>query len=221
MKISNTGLLLIKSFEGLRTKAYRDSVGVLTIGYGHTKGVTEGQTITEEQATEFLRQDVATAEKSVNKWVDHYNLNQNQFDALVSFTFNCGGGNLTKLVDKGNRTLDEIATKILAYNKAGGKELAGLTRRRKAEQKLFLGEIENNVSRETLDGKNSVSSYYNIPKDKSLTLIDALKEIGVDTSFKNRAKIARENGFTSYSGLRNQNLQMRSLLYEGKLKKAN
>lgn len=136
LSISNNGLALIKKFEGCRLTAYQDSVGVWTIGYGHTSGVRKGQTITQSQADSFLKSDCASAEKSVNSY-SKYNWNQNQFDALVSFTFNCGSGNLKTLLNNGQRTIAEISAKITAYNKAGGKVLQGLVNRRTAEKDLF------------------------------------------------------------------------------------
>lgn len=135
MKTSQTGLKLIEEFEGCRLTAYQDSVGVWTIGYGHTKGVKRGQVITKEQAEHYLAQDVKNAEKNVSSFDSTYHWNQNQFDALVSFAFNLGS--INQLTANGKRTIAEISNKILAYNKAGGKELAGLTRRRKAEKLLF------------------------------------------------------------------------------------
>lgn len=137
MSISDTGLDIIKRFEGCKLTSYKDSVGVWTIGYGHTSGVTSGQTITQAQADAFLRSDCGTAEKAVNAYYARYQWNQNQFDALVSFTFNCGAGNLKTLLQGGTRTIAQISAKIPAYNKAGGKVLAGLTRRRAAEKELF------------------------------------------------------------------------------------
>ena len=90
MTISQTGLNLIKRFEGLRLTAYKDATGTLTIGYGHTgKDVREGQTITEEQAESLLRQDLKSSEYCVEQAAQAH-INQNQFDALVSFTFNVG-----------------------------------------------------------------------------------------------------------------------------------
>ena len=141
MKTSQKGIDLIKSFEGCRLTAYKDAVGVWTIGYGHTGGVKSGQKITQAQAEDFLKADLAKFEKAV----DALNMvfNQNQFDALVSFAFNCGAGNLNKLC-KG-RTKAEIASKMLLYNKAGGKVLAGLTRRRKAENELYNKPITQQV----------------------------------------------------------------------------
>lgn len=137
-KIGQAGLKLIMEFEGCRLAAYQCAAGVWTIGYGHTAGVYSGMTITQAQAEEYLKQDVAKFEKYVNNatYVPiTASLTQNQFDALVSFAYNCGAGNVKKLC-KG-RTAAQIATAMLQYNKAAGKELAGLTKRRKAEQKLF------------------------------------------------------------------------------------
>ena len=134
MKTSDKGIALIKSFEGCVLTAYKCPSGVWTIGYGHTAGVKEGQTITLAQAEEFLKSDLVKYENYVkNKGLS---LNQNQFDALVSFTYNCGAGNLTKLVN--GRTLKQIADALLLYNKSKGKILAGLVRRRQAERALFL-----------------------------------------------------------------------------------
>ncbi len=137
LSISNSGLSLIKRFEGCRLTAYQDSIGIWTIGYGHTSGVSKGQTITQVQADRYLKADCANAEKAVNKYHSKYHWNQNQFDALVSFTFNCGSGNLKKLLNNGQRTIAQISAKIPAYNKAGGKVLRGLVNRRAAEKELF------------------------------------------------------------------------------------
>jgi lysozyme len=134
------GLDLIKSFEGLRLSAYRDSVGIWTIGYGHTKGVKPGDTITVEQANDFLREDLRDAERAVND-LTFLNLTQSQFDALVSFTFNLGRGNLQastllRRVNEGD--FEGAAEEFLRWTKAGGKVLPGLVRRREAERALFL-----------------------------------------------------------------------------------
>lgn len=137
MKISKTGLDLIKSFEGCKLTAYKCPAGVLTIGYGHTgKDVKENLKITKEKAEQLLASDLTTFEKKVDKYQEKYNWNQNEFDALVSFAYNVG--NIDQLTQNGSRTKKEISEKMLLYNKAAGKELAGLTRRRKAEQELFL-----------------------------------------------------------------------------------
>lgn len=137
-KIGQAGLALIKQYEGCRLAAYKCSAGVWTIGYGHTAGVHSGMTITQAQADAYLQQDIAKFEGYANNpaYVPiTEQLNQNQFDALVSFAFNLGAGNLRKLC-KG-RTAAQIALAMPSYNKAAGKVLAGLTRRRKAEQALF------------------------------------------------------------------------------------
>ncbi len=143
--ISNEGLALIKKFEGCRLTAYQDSVGIWTIGYGHTANVAQGQTITQAQADNYLKSDCASAEKSVNGYNHKYHWSQNQFDALVSFTFNCGSGNLHTLLNHGQRTISEISAKITAYNKAGGKVLQGLVNRRKAEKELFDQHISSSA----------------------------------------------------------------------------
>src|SRR3954469_20242315 len=92
-EINRAGLDLIRSFEGIRLKAYQDSAGVWTIGYGHTKGVTAGQTCKLDQAMDWLRRDLAEAENSVSTLISHQ-ITDNQFAALVSWTFNLGAGNL-------------------------------------------------------------------------------------------------------------------------------
>lgn len=137
-KIGQAGLALIKQYEGCRLVAYRCAAGVWTIGYGHTAGVHSGMTITQAQADAYLQQDIAKFEGYVNNpaYVPiTEQLNQNQFDALVSFAFNLGAGNLRKLC-KG-RTAAQIAQAMTQYCKANGKVLAGLRRRRAAEQALF------------------------------------------------------------------------------------
>lgn len=136
MKISNAGVELIASFEGCKLNAYWDATGkVWTIGYGHTKNVKKGDVITKAQATQFLADDCADAERQVMRFDGIYHWNQNEFDALVSFAFNVGS--IDQLTAKGTRTRAEIAEKLPAYNKSGGVVLNGLTRRRIAEQKLF------------------------------------------------------------------------------------
>ncbi|MEO1621581.1 MAG: lysozyme [Cyanobacteria bacterium J06632_3] len=139
-RINAAGLELIKSFEGLRLNSYRDAVGVWTIGYGHTRTAGPGQRITLEQATNLLRNDVATFEKAVTRAV-RVPINANQFAALVSFAYNVGVGalNSSTLIRKLNvgDTLG-AADEFLRWNRAGGRVLAGLTRRRIAERALFL-----------------------------------------------------------------------------------
>lgn len=139
MHINQEGLRLIKNFEGVRLQAYRCPAGVVTIGYGHTgmlngKPLTMGTTITQDQAEALLKQDLVKYENYVNSMKRDFN--ENQQAALVSFVYNCGLGSLQSLCR--NRTNKQIAEALLLYNKAGGKVLAGLTKRRKAERELFL-----------------------------------------------------------------------------------
>lgn len=140
MIYSDTGMKLTEEFEGCRLEAYLDVAGVPTIGYGHTKGVGMGDRCTLEQAAKWLREDIAEAEAAVNRLVK-VPLTQNQFDALVDFTFNLGAGNLIKstllrLLNKGD--YKNAAVEFIRWNRAGGFVRAGLTRRRMAEKELFL-----------------------------------------------------------------------------------
>lgn len=144
MKISQRGINLVKEFEGLYLAAYKCPADVWTIGYGHTGNVQPGQVITEAQAEELLQADMAASEKKVLKYDNVYHWNQNQFDAMVSFAFNVGS--IDKLTANGTRSIATIADKMLEYNKAAGKVLAGLTRRRQAERALFVGKVEEPVS---------------------------------------------------------------------------
>ncbi len=140
MKTSQKGIEIIKKYEGLRLKAYKCPAGILTIGYGHTKNVKQGDTITETQAEILLIYDLIDIENCIKKNVK-IPLNQNQFDALVSLCFNIGCGNFLKstLLKKLNEgKIAEAVKEFLKWNKAGGKELAGLTKRRQEEMELFL-----------------------------------------------------------------------------------
>lgn len=137
MNISNKGLELIKSYEGCRLTAYKCPAGVWTIGYGHTSGVYEGMVISQAQADQFLFEDVQRFVTAVNQYQARFNFNQNEFDALVSFTYNCGAGSLANVMSCCN-TKQEIAEECKLYNKGGGVVLAGLVRRREEEYQLFM-----------------------------------------------------------------------------------
>lgn len=152
LKVSEKGKALIKEFEGLRLNSYQDSVGVWTIGYGHTGTAKPNQTITEKQADELLDKDIVRFEDSVKKAVK-VPLTQNQFDALVSIVFNVGEGashksGIIRLKDGQPSTLlkrlnsGDYLGAALAFHSwkyAGGRVLRGLERRREAEFKLFMG----------------------------------------------------------------------------------
>ena len=141
MKTSQRGINLIKQFEGIRLTAYKCPAGVYTIGCGHTRGVNRGMKITEEEASAYLTADLLNSEKAVERYDSVYHWNQNEFDALVSFTFNCGAANLRSLLRNGRRNRSQIAATLPLYRKAGGKVLKGLERRRAAEKALFLERV--------------------------------------------------------------------------------
>ncbi len=142
MKASARAYSLIRQFEGLRLTAYRCPAGVWTVGYGHTFGVVPGMVITKKQAEELLRQDIATAEKIVS--AECPNLRQCQFDALVSFVFNVGGGNFRKSTllkkVKANSDDNSIMDEFLRWVYSKGVVLPGLQKRRLAEMRLYFSE---------------------------------------------------------------------------------
>lgn len=151
MNLSERGLDLIKGFEGYHTKlpngdciAYRCPANVLTIGYGCTKGVREGMIWTEAQAKAALAKEIATHESAVMRLVS-VDLNQNQFDALVSFAYNVGNGALEKstLLKKLNAgDYPGAQAEFMKWNKAAGKVLRGLSIRRAKEAALFAERVE-------------------------------------------------------------------------------
>jgi lysozyme len=162
MKTSNNGRRLIEGFEGLILQAYDDHndqivtygqpvIGTLTIGYGHTDAagppkVYATQKITQAEADQFLATDLSAVENEVNHLVT-VSLNQNQFDALVSFQFNTGAlGKSSVLTLLNNKDYKGAAEHLLLYDHAGGRQLPGLDRRRQAEKALFLSTPVNNTS---------------------------------------------------------------------------
>lgn len=147
MKTSQKGIDLIKSFESLELKAYRCPAGVLTIGYGHTgSDVKPNSVINILEAEALLKKDLAVAESVVNNVNDrllhNFKLNQNQFDALVSFVYNLGSGNFDKSTLKrlviANPRDSKIKDAFGMWIKANGRPLAGLIRRREAEANLYF-----------------------------------------------------------------------------------
>lgn len=137
--INQAGLSIIKSDENLFLKAYYCPAGVLTIGWGHTAGVFPGMQITRDQAIAFLESDLASAEAAVARLVK-VPLNDNQFSALVSFTFNEGAGNLEgstllKLLNRG--FYDQVPTQLARWTRSKGVVLDGLVKRRAAEAALW------------------------------------------------------------------------------------
>jgi lysozyme len=139
---SSEGIALIKKFEGCELEAYQCSANVWTLGYGHTAGVSEGDTCTEEDAETMLAEDLREFENYVNDLVTS-DLSQNEFDALVAWTYNLGPGALkesTLLRRLNDGDYEDVPFQIKRWNRAGGEVLPGLTRRREAEALLFQGE---------------------------------------------------------------------------------
>lgn len=134
MRISEKGINLIKKYEGCKLKAYYCPSGILTIGYGHTKNVYEGQEITQYDAEVLLRNDIKNYEIAHK----YGNFNQNQFDALTSFAFNCGTGALIDVISSGNITYE-----MGKYINGSNGPLEGLRRRRKEEIELFNTPVEH------------------------------------------------------------------------------
>ena len=139
MKLGERGTEILKYFDGWKLTAYQDSVGVWTIGYGHTKGVYNGMTITQEEAEQMLLTELEEYEGYIENMVT-VPLTQNQFDALVVWIYNLGPTNfknstLLKELNAGN--YNAAGQEITRWNKAGGKVLAGLVKRREAEAELF------------------------------------------------------------------------------------
>ena len=165
MTINDKGISLIKSFEGMRLKAYKalPTEKYFTIGYGHYGAdVKEGQTITEAEAEKLLRADIQKYEGKVNKY-STYNWNDNEYSALVSFAYNVG--NIDGLTKKGERSREEIKKVWTSYSKAGGKEVPGLLRRREAELKLFN------------EGETMEAEYKTDQKDTKQVKLDKLIEL--------------------------------------------
>ena len=153
MKTNSAGIELIKSFEGLRLKAYKCPAGIYTIGFGHTSAagnpqVRPGLTITADDAGDILVADLLKYEMAVVGSLDKF-ANENQFAAMVSLCYNIGPGNFKKssVVRYFNAGMPaKAADAFLLWNKANGKVLPGLTRRRKAERELFLKPVQNVVA---------------------------------------------------------------------------
>ena len=168
MNVDDKGIQLIKSFEGCKLEAYQDAVGIWTIGYGHTgpfeltlhgvneyfSGVVSGIRITQEEAESILKQDLDKFEKGIIPLI-HVPLTQNQFNALVSFSFNVGinafkNSTMRSVLNKKN--YDEAANQFKRWNKAGKKQLKGLTRRRRSEAYLFVtGHLKTDWTDEQLN----------------------------------------------------------------------
>lgn len=151
MKASKSAYALIHTFEGCRLHAYKCPAGVWTIGWGHTAGVYEGMSITREKANEFLEQDIRIFEDNLtfalglddkDRMPNGLPISQHQFDALLSFTYNVGTGNLARSTllrkVKANPKDPSIRGEFARWVYGGGKRLPGLVRRRKMEADLYF-----------------------------------------------------------------------------------
>jgi len=143
MNIPQKGIDLIKKYEGCKLSAYKCPAGVWTIGIGHTAGVKQGDKITQAQADELFKNDLKRFEKGINSLVK-VSLNENQFSALVSLTFNIGIGNfskstLLKLLNHGK--YQEASKEFEKWVFSKGKKLNGLIKRRKEEKELFICKV--------------------------------------------------------------------------------
>lgn len=209
MKISQAGIDMIKQFEGCLVNkeglcyAYKDCVGVWSIGYGTTNAVKaitgttikEGLTITKAKAEQWLADTIdAKFSPNVMKYDSIYHWNQNQYDALCSFAYNIGS--IDQLVQNGKRSIAEISEKILAYNKAGGQVLAGLTRRRQAEKKLFDTAI-------VTDNKTS----------NAVTNTDQKTSAAVSKSSSYKAKVTAKSGLNIRKEANSQSTKLGALTY--------
>lgn len=210
MKISKNGLQMIKNFEGLMLVASNKIDGVWTVGYGCTVGVKPYQRVTEKEAEEMLLKEVSKHETYVNKYVNQLKLNQNQFDALVSFSYNCGFGNLKNLVaDKnGKATRDKktIAKKMLLYNKCNGKVMRGLTNRRKKEYELFCSKDLTTVEQSGAIKKTPIVN-------NNMTLVEICRILYGKSDFNFRKELYKNCiGSPLYIGSISQNLKLKNYL---------
>lgn len=190
MNVNKEGRDLIVEFEGFRNNAYDDGFGNLTIGIGHCgRDVYKGMYLTDEEVYDLFEKDIARFEDNVNRYVEHYDLNQNEFNALVSFAFNIG--NVDELLRCGDLAKKDICDRMLLYCHANGEVVEGLKRRREAEVALFKkGEVKKDISyyfdliANTLIGKygngvereKKLGTDYEIVQESINTLYEYLKK---------------------------------------------
>ena len=196
-KISNKCLDLVKEFEGCQLKAYRDEVGVWTIGYGITNAdkkitgctIRAGLRISRDKAEKWLEESLTKKYLPlIMKYDNKYDWNQNEIDALVSFAYNIGS--IKGLTANGTRSRSTIAKKMLEYNKAGGRVYRGLTRRRTAEKKLFTTPVK-------VVKVEEVKPSTTVQKDYTKERIDGVKyfEILKNTAVKSFTEFLHNRGF--------------------------
>ena len=219
MRINEATLKLIKYFEGCHLHSYQDAVGVWTIGYGITsadreitgKTIKRGMTISQATADRWLKESLEQKYlPRVMKYDSKYHWNENEAGALTSFAYNIGS--IDELTKDGTRSKETIANKMLLYNKAGGRVLLGLKRRREAEHNLFLTPVKEE---KPMEKENVV--YFKKYTGKKEGIKAILDDKGYDSSFESREKIAKLNGIKNYTGTAEQNTKMVKLIREGKL----
>lgn len=209
MKISQAGIDLIKSFEGVRLHAYKavPTEEHWTIGYGHySASVKPSDVITQKQAENLLAKDLQNFVNGVNKYVTS-TINQNQFDALVSFAYNCGLGNFNKstlLAMVNKRDFAGASLEFDKWTKSGGKVLGGLVKRREAERKLFIKKPVDSVSHKPPAASGNHYTGH--------SLVDYLLSKHKKTDFASRKMLARDMGMSHYSGNSEDNTKLLGIL---------
>lgn len=184
MHISKEGIALIKKSESCVLKVYVDPIGVKTLGYGHTgkdvDALPVGTPVSQILADAFLQIDLEKFEGRVSKYDPIYHWTENEFSALVSFAYNIGS--IDQLTANGTRTKQQIADKMLEYNRAGGKVYPGLTDRRKAEREMFIGTKMEGLKEFSLmaDGEKKISEHFKV---KEFKCKDGSDSILVDCDF--------------------------------------
>lgn len=220
--VSAVGINLIKKWESCVLTAYDDGTGVWTIGWGHTSGVTQGMSITQEQADAMLAEDLVIYNNAVRAYDAQYHWTQNEEDALTSFAFNLGTGSISQVTANGTRTKEQIAAKMLEYVNAGGKPLEGLRNRRREEAALFreTGTVDPDDPSTSPDGSEFFPKYdeWDIKIDQILGAIGATDYYQDAPGWRKREPIALANGI-NYKGLSEQNRQMCVLAKMGMLRK--
>lgn len=205
MKTSPAGIALIQQFEGRRLEAYKCPAGIWTIGYGHTSAagapeVKPGMVITKQEANEILIRDLVKYENAVNRLVK-VPLTQNQFDALVSFTFNVGEGALAKstLLKKLNAgQYSAVPAELMKWTKGGGKELPGLVRRRRAEAAMWRGvdekaDLDSEESRIEPDMPAPAKKITQSKEANAALAVGGLSGVTAASDIANRLKEAGDN----------------------------
>lgn len=203
----------VKEKEGFRAQAYKDPAGVWTIGYGRTEGVKAGQTTTKAAEENWMIKKLDNIQSYIIKASGNYCFNQNELDALTSFCYNLGIGAYAQVTKNNTRSKADIAKAMLLYTKAAGKVLPGLVIRRQQEHDMFLEPCDT-----------PIVDYYPAYVGGSEYLYDMIEQIGAsnDCNWRTVAgvkPIAEANGIMGYKGSKDQNIKLKDLMLEGKLRR--